>query len=144
MQNLIALANIDYWLIIIPPNCFVVCTYKNYVISCKILKLHIIMLYEICYTFYKVLYLKMCSSDSCTCLYLNHFPNKPWFLRVCCTGLLKTPWEKEKLLVTSNSPFPAVFSSHFGSFLPFSSDLKLSSASRFSLEASKICSLGKG
>ena len=26
----------------------------------------------------------------------NPFPNKPWFLRVCCTILLKTLWEKEK------------------------------------------------
>ena len=24
------------------------------------------------------------------------FPNKPWFLRVCSTSLLKTLWEKEK------------------------------------------------
>ena len=33
------------------------------------------------------------------------FPNKPWFLRVCSTSVLKTLQEKEKLLVTSNSPF---------------------------------------
>ena len=32
----------------------------------------------------------------------NPFSNKPWFLRVCSTSLLKTLWEKEKLLVTSN------------------------------------------
>ena len=32
-------------------------------------------------------------------------PNKPWFLRVCSKGLLKTLWEKEKLLVTSNFSF---------------------------------------
>ena len=36
---------------------------------------------------------------------INPFPNKPWFLRVCSTGLLKTLWEKEKLLVTSNFSF---------------------------------------
>ena len=35
---------------------------------------------------------------------LNPFPNKPWFLRVCSTSLLKT-LEKEKLLVTSNQFF---------------------------------------
>ena len=35
----------------------------------------------------------------------NPFPNKPWFLRFCSTSLLKTPWEKEKLLVTSNFSF---------------------------------------
>ena len=33
------------------------------------------------------------------------FPNKPWFLRVCSTSLLKTLWKKEKLLVTSNFSF---------------------------------------
>ena len=36
---------------------------------------------------------------------LNPFPNKPWFLRVCSTSFLKTLWEKEKLLVTSNFSF---------------------------------------
>ena len=34
--------------------------------------------------------------------FLNPFPNKPWFLRACSTSLLKTLWEKKKLLVTSN------------------------------------------
>ena len=37
--------------------------------------------------------------------WFNPFPNKPWFLRVCSTSLLKTLWEKEKLLVTSNFSF---------------------------------------
>ena len=32
-------------------------------------------------------------------------PNKPWFLHVCGIRLLKTLWEKEKLLVTSNFSF---------------------------------------
>ena len=32
----------------------------------------------------------------------NPFPNKPWFLSVCSMSLLKTLWEKEKLLETSN------------------------------------------
>ena len=36
----------------------------------------------------------------------NPFPNKPWFLRVHSTSLLKTLWEEEKLLVTSNFYFP--------------------------------------
>ena len=35
-------------------------------------------------------------------LTFDPFPNNPWFLRVCSTSLLKTLWEKEKLLVTSN------------------------------------------
>ena len=38
-------------------------------------------------------------------LLLNHFANKPWFLPVCCKSLLKTLWEKEKLLETSNFSF---------------------------------------
>ena len=36
---------------------------------------------------------------------INPFPNKPWVLRVCCIVLLKTLWEKEKLLETSNFSF---------------------------------------
>ena len=36
---------------------------------------------------------------------LNPFPNKPWLLRVCSRSLLKTLWEKEKLLATTNFPF---------------------------------------
>ena len=40
---------------------------------------------------------------------LNPFLNKPWFLHVCSTSLLKTLWKKEKLLVTSNSSFSPQF-----------------------------------
>ena len=36
---------------------------------------------------------------------INPFPNKPWFLRVCSESLLKTLWEKEKLLIMSNFSF---------------------------------------
>ena len=36
---------------------------------------------------------------------INPFPNKPWFLHVCSTSLLKTLWEKEKLLVKSSFSF---------------------------------------
>ena len=39
--------------------------------------------------------------------------------------------------------FP-VFSTCLDNFLPFSSNLKLSSANSFSLEESNICRLGKG
>ena len=59
----------------------------------------------------------------------------PGFLRVCSTSLLKTLWEKEKLLVIQSTPLD--------NFLPFSSNLELSSANSFSLEGSKICRLGK-
>ena len=37
---------------------------------------------------------------------VNPFPNMPLFLCVCSTKLLKTWWEKEKLLVTSNFSLP--------------------------------------
>ena len=36
---------------------------------------------------------------------VNPFPNKPWVLCVCNRRVLKTLWEKEKLLVTSNFSF---------------------------------------
>ena len=43
----------------------------------------------------------------------NPFPNKPLFLPVCSTSLLKTLWEMEKLLPNSNFYF---FHIHFYSF----------------------------
>ena len=76
---------------------------------------------------------------------VNPFPNKPWFWHVCSTSLLKTLWEKEKLLLKrAISPFLTVFSTHLKNFLPFSSNLKLSSANYFSLHQSKTLSFGKG
>ena len=75
---------------------------------------------------------------------LNPFPNKPWFLRFCSTSLLKTLWEKEKLLLTSNFSFSHTVFYSFKTFLPFSSNLKLLSANSFSLEESIICHLVKG
>ena len=36
---------------------------------------------------------------------INPSSNKPMFLRVCRTSILKTLWEMKKLLVTSNFPF---------------------------------------
>ena len=44
---------------------------------------------------------------------INAFQNKPWFLRVYYKSLLKTLWEKDKLLVKSN-----LFFSH-SVFYPF-------------------------
>ena len=59
-------------------------------------------------------------------------------------NLLKTLWEKEKLLVQAISPFPTVFSTlikdrnyHFGTF-------NLLSANAFHLVWSKILSCGNG
>ena len=70
----------------------------------------------------------------------NPFPNKPLVLRVYRTSLLKTPWEQEKLLETSNFSFSQ---SVFYPFPAFTRNSKLSSANSSSLE-SKICRLGKG
>ena len=36
---------------------------------------------------------------------INPFPNKPWFLCVCSTSLLKTLRKKEKLLAMSDFSF---------------------------------------
>ena len=74
---------------------------------------------------------------------LNPFPNKPWFLRVCSISLLKTLWEKEKLLVTSNFSFSQCVSTFLDNFFSFSSNLKLLSANCMSFEEFKICCLGK-
>ena len=40
---------------------------------------------------------------------VNPFPNKPWFSRVYSTSLLKTLWEKEKLLMSNFSFSHSVF-----------------------------------
>ena len=64
-------------------------------------------------------------------------------MRVCSTRLLKTLWEKEKLLVTSNFSFSHCFFTRLENFIPFSLNLKLSSANYFSLEESKNLSFGK-
>ena len=68
------------------------------------------------------------------------FPNKPWFLHVCSTSLLKTQPEKEKLPL---QPVPKVFSTSLDEFSAISSNLKLASANSISLEKSKFCCLGK-
>ena len=39
------------------------------------------------------------------CRGINPFPNNSLLLRVCSASLLKTLWEKEKLLATSNFSF---------------------------------------
>ena len=74
----------------------------------------------------------------------NPFPNKPWFLRVCTRSLLKTLWEREKLLVMRNFSFSGSVYYPLRQLLPFLSNLKLSSANSFSLEESVISRLGKG
>ena len=74
---------------------------------------------------------------------LTPFPNKPWFLRVCSMDLLKTLWEKEKLLVTSNISFSHIVFHTLGELSAIFIKFDNVSAAAFSLEESKICSLGK-
>ena len=56
------------------------------------------------------------------CQIFNPFPNKPWFLRVCSTSLLKTLWGKEEIARNEQFLlFPTVFSTDLENFLSFSS-----------------------
>ena len=54
---------------------------------------------------------------------INSLPHKSWFLRVCTSNPLKTLWEKEKLLVTSNLSFSHSafypFREHSATFIKF-------------------------
>ena len=72
---------------------------------------------------------------------LKRFSNKPCFLQVSRTCLLKTLWEKEKLLVTSNFSFSHRVFYPFGELSAIFTNFKLSSAYSFNLEESKICRL---
>ena len=85
------------------------------------------------------------SSESLMLFLVIPFPNKPWFLHVCCTRLLKTLWEKEKLLVRSNFSFSGSFFYQFGElsaiFIKFVFVVR--KLFQFGIEC-KICRLGKG
>ena len=63
-------------------------------------KCDLFLFYQLHRTTYNVQFQKKKKNQA-----INPFPNKPWFLRVCSTSLLKTQWEKEKYLVTSNFSF---------------------------------------
>ena len=71
--------------------------------------------------------------------FVNPFPNKPWFLRVCSTSLFENT--KGKGQIAHNEQFilfPRFFSALLENFLPYSSNMKFSSANSFSFEESKI------
>ena len=68
----------------------------------------------------------------------NPFSNKSWFLCLQCNPFENTVG-KGKIY-----PFSTELSTNLENFLPFSSNLKLSSANSFSLTGSKIFHLGKG
>ena len=77
---------------------------------------------------------------------LNPFPNKPWFLRVCSTSLLKTLSEKKKLLVTSNFFFffPPVFSYTFRELSAIFIRFKIVVCKVFQFGRVRSLSFGKG
>ena len=75
---------------------------------------------------------------------LNSFPNKLWFLCVCSISLLKTLWEKEKSLVTSNFFFSRSVFYPFGEDSAICIKFEIVVSDSFSLEESKICFFGKG
>ena len=75
---------------------------------------------------------------------LKPFPNKPWSLRVCIASLLKTLWEKEKLLVTSNFSFSHSIFYPFGELSAIVITFEIVVCKLFNLEESKICRLGMG
>ena len=74
----------------------------------------------------------------------NPFPNKPWFLGVCCTTLLKTLLEKEKLLVTSNFSFSHSVFYLFEEFYAISMEYKIVIIKLFQIGRVKHLSFGKG
>ena len=75
---------------------------------------------------------------------VNPFPNKPWFLRVCSTSLLKTLWEKEKLLVTSNFSFSHSVFYPFGELSAIFIKFKIVFCKLFQFGRVENLSFGKG
>ena len=73
----------------------------------------------------------------------NPFQNKPWFLRVCRTSLLKTLREKEKLLVTSNFCFSHSVFYPFEKLSAIFIQFEILPTNSFSLEESIILLFGK-
>ena len=74
----------------------------------------------------------------------NLFPNKPWFLRVCSTSLLKTLREKEKLLVTSNFSFSHSVFYLFGELSAIFNELEIVVCKLFQFGRVQNLSFGKG
>ena len=74
----------------------------------------------------------------------NPFPNKPWFLRVSSTSLLKTLWEKEKLLVMSNFSFSHCVLYQFEELSTNFIEFEIVICKLFQFGRVKSCRLGKG
>ena len=76
--------------------------------------------------------------------HMDPFPHIDTFWRVWERGLLKTFWEKEKLLVQAISPFPKMFSSLSKTEIIIFVTFNLLSGNVFNLVWSKILSCGNG
>ena len=74
----------------------------------------------------------------------NPFPNMPWFLHVSSTSLLKTLWEKEDLLVKSNSPFSHSVFYSFGELSAIFTKFEIVVCKHFQFGSVKKLSFGKG
>ena len=74
---------------------------------------------------------------------LNPLPNKPWFLHVCSTSLLKTLGEKEKLLGTSNFSFSHSVFYPLGDFSAIFIKLEIVVCKLFQFGSLKYIVLGK-
>ena len=68
----------------------------------------------------------------------------PRFLRVCCTSPLKTLWEKEKLLITSNFSFSHSVFCPFGEFSAFFIKFEIVVCKLFQFGRVSNLSIGKG
>ena len=76
--------------------------------------------------------------------FFNPFPHNDTFWHPWETSLLKTLWEKEKLLVTSSCSFPTMFSTVSKTEIIIFVSFDLSSANAFDLDQSKMLSSGNG
>ena len=100
--------------------------HKHFILSCNIFK-HVLLLV-----------------GKLQIWWLNPFPNKPWFLRVRITSLLKTLWEKEKLLVTSNFSFSHSVFYLFGELPAIFIKFEIDVCKLFQFERVQNLSFGKG
>ena len=78
-----------------------------------------------------------------TRFFVNPFPHKPWFLRVCSTNLLKTLWKKEKLLATSNFSFSHNVFNTYGEISAIFIEFRIVVCELFQFGSVKNCGLGK-
>ena len=82
--------------------------------------------------------------DSRDFFFLTLSQTMPGFYVYAAQVFRKHCWKRRNCSLRAISPFPTVFPIGLENFMPFSSNLKLSSANSLRLEECKICRLGKG